>query len=267
MCPPSCVCPYIAITLLPDSCQQDRISYNREHQAAREYINEEGTLAEREGENPTWLGMKLFWDEEWDFSFWHETRWKRFKFEDGRPGIIVAPEESNRLTTFSVQPRDLDMEVTKEDLPVLTEGFIAGLQSLPDCKIESQEESVTGSLIILDARLTFTEDGETRKRWVQLVYKGKRQYLLVGQGATVEDFEWWLPMFFMATNTFVIGPRFDIPGGWPPLPARQEKIQQMQQRLEEAMRKRQAKKKGEIGEGDEQEAEDETGDTAQDAAA
>ena len=193
---------------------------------------------ERKG-NPIWLGMKLFYDLDWDFSFWHETRWNRFQFEDGRPGIIVSPQDSDPLTTYSVQPRDLGMEVTKEDLPVLTEGFMSGLQALPDCKIESQEESVTGSLIILDARLTFTEDGQTRKRWVQLVYRGQRQYLLIGQGATVEDFEWWLPMFFMAMNTFVIGPRFDIPGGWPPLPARQKQMEEMQRKLEEALAKRQ----------------------------
>jgi len=198
-------------------------------------------LAKREG-NPIWLGMKLYYDLDLDFSFWHETRWNRYKFSDGRAGIIVSPEESDPLTTFSVQVRELDTEVSGDDLPTLTEGFVAGLQSLPDCKIESQEESVTGSLVMLDARLTFTEDGITRKRWVQLVYRGKRQYLLVGQGATVEDFEWWLPMFFMATNTFVIGPRFDLPGGWPPLPARKEKMEEMQRKLEATLRKRQQEK-------------------------
>jgi hypothetical protein len=186
--------------------------------------------------------MKLYYDLDLDFSFWHEKRWRRFKFDDGRPGIIVSPEEADPLTTFSVQVRDLDTEVTGDDLPVLTEGFIAGLESLPDAQIESQEESVTGRLTILDARLTFSEDGMTRKRWVQLVYKGKRQYLLVGQGATVDDFEWWLPMFFMAMNTFVVGPRFDIPGGWPPLPARKEKMEEMQRKLEETLAKRQAEK-------------------------
>ena len=198
-------------------------------------------MAKREG-NPIWLGMKLYYDLDLDFSFWHESRWNRFKFSDGRSGIIVSPEDSDPLTTFSVQVRELDTEVNSDDMPVLTEGFIAGLQSLPECKIESQEESITGSLIILDARLTFTEEGITRKRWVQLVYKGNRQYLLVGQGATVEDFEWWLPMFFMATNTFVIGPRFDLPGGWPPLPARKEKQEEMQRKLEATLRRRQKEK-------------------------
>lgn len=198
-------------------------------------------MAKREG-NPIWLGMKLYYDLDLDFSFWHETRWNRFKFSDGRAGIIVSPEDSDPLTTFSVQVRELDTEVTGDDMPTLAEGFIAGLQSLPDCKIESQEESITGSLVMLDARLTFTEEGVARKRWVQLVYKGRRQYLLIGQGATVDDFEWWLPMFFMATNTFVIGPRFDLPGGWPPLPARKEKMEEMQRKLEATLRKRQREK-------------------------
>lgn len=197
----------------------------------------------REG-NPIWLGMKLFWDPEWDYSFWHEIRWKQFKFEDGRPGIIFTPHDDyHPLTSFSVQPRDLETEITGDDLPTLTEGFVAGLMGLPDCQIESQEESVTGSLVILDARFTFTEDGETRKRWVQLVYKGTRQYLLIGQGGTVEDFEWWLPMFFMAMNTFVIGPRFDLPGGWPPLAYRMEEEKKRMAELEKQLEERLKAKK------------------------
>lgn len=228
-------------------------------------------MATREGNNPTWLGMKLYYDLDLDFSFWHESRWNRFKFADGREGIIVSPEESDPLTTYSVQVRTLDTDVTGEDLPVLSEGFIAGLQSLPGCKIESQEENITGSLVILDARLTFTEEGVTRKRWVQLVYRGNKQYLLIGQGATVDDFEWWLPMFFMAMNTFVIGPRFDIPGGWPPLPARKEKMEEMQRKLEAALRKRQAekeKKEAEAKAAEDQAAESDSGEAeGQDAAA
>jgi hypothetical protein len=62
-------------------------------------------------------------------------------------------------------------------------------------------------------------------------------------------------MFFMATNTFVIGPRFDIPGGWPPLPARQDKVRQMRQRLEENWRKRQQQQAAE-SQGDEDSAEE-----------
>ena len=172
-------------------------------------------MPKREG-NPIWYGMKLYWDQEWDYSFWYALGWHEFKFTDDRPGVILSPEEDYPLNSLSVQPRDLGMEVTKEDMTALTEGFVAGLMSLPDCKIESQEESVVGSLLSFDARFTFREGDAMRKRWVRLLYRGTRQYLLTGQGADPDEFEYWLPMFFIPIDTFVIGPRLDMPGGWPP---------------------------------------------------
>ena len=169
----------------------------------------------REG-NPIWYGMKLYWDEKWDYSFWYALGWNEYTFADGRPGVILSPEEGEPLNSFSVQPRDLGMEVTREDLPALTEGFVAGLQSLPECKIESQEESVVGSLLFFDARFTFKDGDTTRKRWVRLIYRGSMQYLCTGHGSDVDEFNYWLPMFFIPMDTFVIGPRLDMPGGWPP---------------------------------------------------
>lgn len=178
----------------------------------------------RQGKNPIWTGMKLYWDDEWDYSFWHAPEWLQYEFEDGRPGVILSPDESNPVNLFSVQPRELETEVTPDDLPALTEGFMAGLQALPGCKIESQEESISGSLIILDAKHTFEEKGETRKRWVRLIYKGTRQYLLVGQGASVDDYRYWQSMFYTPITTFVIGPRPDFLGMWPP-PALKERAE------------------------------------------
>lgn len=174
----------------------------------------------REG-NPVWYGMKLYYDAKWDYSFWYALGWHEYTFEDGRPGSILSPEEGVPLNSLSVQPRDLGMEVTKEDLPALTEGFIAGLMSLPECNIESQEETIVGSLLSFDARFTFRDGDKIRKRWVRLLYRGSRQYLITGQGDDVEEFEYWLPMFFIPIDTFVIGPRMDMPGGWPPPAYRQ----------------------------------------------
>ncbi len=179
----------------------------------------------REG-NPVWYGMKLYWHEEWDFSFWYALGWHEYEFADGRPGMILSPEEENPVNSFSVQPRELGIEVTKDDMPALTEGFVAGLMSLPEVNIESQEESAVGSLVMLDARLTFREGDVRRKRWVRLIYRGTRQYLLTGQGADEDEFRYWESMFFIPMDTFVIGPRLDYPFGWPPPFYKQQKEKQ-----------------------------------------
>jgi len=170
--------------------------------------------------------MKLYWNEEWDFSFWYALGWHEYEFADGRPGMILSPEEENPVNSFSVQPRELGIEVTKDDMAALTEGFMAGLLSLPEVNIESQEESAVGSLVMLDARLTFREGDARRKRWVRLIYRGTRQYLLTGQGADEDEFRYWESMFFIPMDTFVIGPRLDYPFGWPPPFYKQQKEKQ-----------------------------------------
>lgn len=193
----------------------------------------------RQGESALWTGERIFWDDEWDYSFFHERTWFEYDFEDGRPGVILSPDESNPVNLFSVQPSDLGMEVTEDDLPVLAEGFLSGLQKLPGCKIESQEEVASRFFIRLEAVYTFEENGERRKRWCRLIYQGTRRYLLIAQGASPEDYQYWYHGFYTCMTTFwTAGPRVDWPGGpWPP-PGVKQRAEERRKRREEAAKQR-----------------------------
>jgi hypothetical protein len=45
----------------------------------------------------------------------------------------------------------------------------------------------------------------TPKRWVRLIYRDSLQVRLVGQAATIEQFDYWLPVFFQTIRTFRFG--------------------------------------------------------------
>jgi hypothetical protein len=146
----------------------------------------------------------LTWYREQYFSLFIPLDWKQVERTDGRMGIIFLPSENDVHTLYSIDVVDLETEITSDDLPYLSMGFLDGIKNLPDRKIESKDEGVAGKLVKLQAKYTFTEDGETRKRWVRVLYDGTRQITVVAQGKTVETYDYWLPMFFEAMMTITV---------------------------------------------------------------
>lgn len=143
----------------------------------------------------------LTWYREQYFSLFIPQDWKQIERPDGRAGVIFLPSENDAHTLYSIEVIDLETTITADDLPYLSIGFMDGIKSLPDRKIESKDEGVAGKLLKLQAKYTFTEDGETRKRWVRVFYQGTRQVTALAQGKTVESYDYWLPMFFEAMMT------------------------------------------------------------------
>ena len=120
-------------------------------------------------------------------------------------GVIYAPALDDAATSFSAEGRDLGLSVAAEDLPALRTGFLRGLRALTGSVLESSEAETIGPLITMEARHTFLQEGHARKRWVRLLYQGSTQVRLVAQGASVEQFHYWLPMFYESMRTFRFG--------------------------------------------------------------
>jgi hypothetical protein len=153
---------------------------------------------------PRYYGMFKHVDEEGGYTLWFPTGWHRFDLVEGHQGVIYSPYPGDLNTSFLAEKRSLDYSITKKDVPVLRDGFQEGLMALPGIEIEAQEETVTPTLIALEARLTFLDGEVRRKRWVRNVYWGNGQLILIAQGATVEEFDYWLPMFYNTMMTFEV---------------------------------------------------------------
>jgi len=143
---------------------------------------------------PAFTGLVLHRDKKWRFKFWYPDGWHRFSLAPGHEGVLYAPEREDYATSFSVEAKDIGMATQASDLPDLKEGFLEGLQSLEGLHIEWQDAWVVGALIGLEAKYTFRAGQATRKRWVRLLYQGSRQFHVVAQGASPEDYDYWLPM-------------------------------------------------------------------------
>ena len=150
---------------------------------------------------PAYVGMKLYHDDKGGYGVWLPSDWTQFKLRRHHRGFLFSPYKDDINTSFLVEKRRLKVSVTVEDMDVLREGFQHGITQLPGVEVESQDESLSDSINFFEARFTFLEGENRRKRWVRNIYWGNGQLIMIAQGRTVEDFEYWLPMFYNTMTT------------------------------------------------------------------
>jgi hypothetical protein len=155
------------------------------------------------------IAFKSHADEKWGYQFFYPEGWHRFTFADDREGVLYSPQPDAWATSFGVEVKGLAVEVTKEDLPDLEEGFRQGIAALPECQVTWFVHQQVEPTIIVEAKYTFREDDATRQRRARLVYSGARQFHVFAQGATAEEYEHWrlvLNLMMMSFSTTAIPP-------------------------------------------------------------
>jgi len=137
-------------------------------------------------------------------SLWLPNDWHKFDLTGEHKGVLFSPYPDDINTGFLAEKHKLGVKVRQEDLPALRESFMAGVKALPGVEIESESEYLTKTLSFFEVRFTFLEGEHRRKRWIRNIYWNRRQYVLIAQGRTPEDFDYWLPMFYnIMMNTIV----------------------------------------------------------------
>ncbi|MBZ0302927.1 MAG: hypothetical protein K8J31_24490 [Anaerolineae bacterium] len=144
---------------------------------------------------PRFTGARLYNDPDRLFSFWYPHTWHQMQPEGQRNTVLVAPQADHLATSFSVEVRDLGMPVTQEDLPLLREAVEEGLVQLGDYQMEAFGTFDEPGRFGFELRYTFRFEDTWRKRRALLYYRDHYQYSLIAQGATIEDFDTWQPMF------------------------------------------------------------------------
>jgi hypothetical protein len=152
-------------------------------------------------------GLHVHRDVNWNYSFWRPLQWYRYDMQD-QYGFIYSPDPDPR-TGFYVTVKDLsdvlDEPVTDQDLPILHDGILEGLNSLPDCKILEEKEIARGFAVGFDFLLTFTLDGDTCKRRMRLLYNDRQQFTIYGQGVPVCEYEVFHDTYEFIYSTFTFG--------------------------------------------------------------
>ena len=148
---------------------------------------------ERTG-RPQFTGVTTYTDSQGRYEFRHPSDWFRAELDGDGDGVMVGPEPGDEATHFAVAVTDLGLGVVADDLEVLRGGFDEGLSVLADLAVESARDDTYNDIIKLERTLTFSEEGMTRRRRVWSLYADHWQFTVVYQGASVEEFQYWLPM-------------------------------------------------------------------------
>jgi hypothetical protein len=119
--------------------------------------------------------------------------------------VLYTPSVEEAFTSFSAEGRDLGVEVVAGDLADLRRGFLRGLRQLSGARVKLLDATAIGRLVTLEAHQTYRDGDRVRKRWVRLLYQGTVQVRLIAQAASVDEFDYWLPMFYESMRTFSFG--------------------------------------------------------------
>jgi hypothetical protein len=157
-------------------------------------------------DRPSFTGLIVHREPALGYSFLVPEGWERGEVL-GTEGtaVLYAPSVEESFTSFSAEGRDLGVEVVAEDLADLRRGFLRGLRQLPDARVKLLDAAAIGRLVTLEAHQTYREGDLVRKRWVRLLYQGTVQVRLIAQAASVDKFDYWLPMFYESMRTFRFG--------------------------------------------------------------
>lgn len=145
-------------------------------------------------DRPRFRGVATYRDPSGRFSFRHPSDWRRFDLDDDRDGVLVSPQKEDPTTFFSIWVSKLDTKVVAEDLDVLVSGVDAGLAELPECEVLESSDKVMSNLVKLERIYTFREGEDIRQRRVWFLYVDTWQMVVCWQGATREEYAYWLPM-------------------------------------------------------------------------
>jgi len=159
---------------------------------------------EEKKKGPVYTGMAKHVDKEAGFAVWLPSDWRKIDMVEGRRGWVFTPYKDNFDTCITAEKITLDYKVTPEDIDILVEGFEAGINSLPDVVIEHKRYDKGKQIVLLEAKFTFDENGQRRKRWVKSMYWGEGNLVLVAQGASEEEYSYWEGMLYNAMMTYEI---------------------------------------------------------------
>ncbi len=154
---------------------------------------------------PAFTALVVYRNPEYRFSFLYPEGWHERELEtDGLTGVIYAPRPDDTDTNFSVEVREIGVEVAEDDLPELLAGALEGFRALPGVEITHEESYAIGTLIGLEIHAAYREGEARRVRWLRLLYRGTRQFRMIAQGEA-GDFAYWEPMLAQMMRTFRFG--------------------------------------------------------------
>ena len=161
----------------------------------------EERVTEETREGPWFTGTYTHRDQPGGYTLVVPTDWKQIPMKKGIHGMMFSPYPDDINTCIMTQKHKLKYKVETNDLIMLRDAFEQGIKDLPGAEIEEFQASYSETVNVFDAKFTFLEGEARRKRWTRNIYWGEGQLVVIAQGRTPEDYDYWLPMFFNMMTT------------------------------------------------------------------
>lgn len=151
---------------------------------------------------PVYKGMTSYIDPA-GFNIWVPDDWHKIELKDDHEGVLFVPDPDDIDTGFLAERHRLGLRVRESDMPAFRDSFMEGVEALDGVEIEegSFDEFITHRLSFFQVRFTFLEGEHRRKRWIKNIYWGRNNYVLIAQGRTPEEYDYWQPMFYQIMIT------------------------------------------------------------------
>jgi hypothetical protein len=152
-------------------------------------------------------GQKMYRDLALNYSFWYPRNWHVAALDELN-GVVIYPE-IDPLTGFYVTVTDLHDTLTEDvneaDLPALYEGLIEGLENLPHCEILRKEKITKEKALGFEFLFTYAMNGTLCKQRLRVLYMGRRQYAIRGQGSPPVEYDVFANIFDFIYMTLKFG--------------------------------------------------------------
>jgi hypothetical protein len=161
------------------------------------------SMSEQERENPPrFRGVSAYQDSLGRFSFRYPSTWNTFELTDGHDGALFSPDDSEPRTYVAVWVSRLAGNVVAEDLDVLRSGIAEGLARLDCCDVLGSKDDAIGNVVRFERLYTFRDDEVTHKRRVWVLYVGTWQIVLVYEGESCSEYDYWSSLGNYSFATF-----------------------------------------------------------------
>jgi hypothetical protein len=159
-----------------------------------------------------WRGLRLHFAPRHGFNLWYPRSWQRYTLPQHPDAVLmVGPTPHDGvLVELYTQPRP----VGPDDLPLLDTALAEAVGDLPQVQVLEERNVVFKDAIGFEKVYTFLHAGEgaetgdvpqgTWKKWVRFLFKGDRQFNLIAQAASPEEFDRLRPDFDRVFESFEI---------------------------------------------------------------
>jgi hypothetical protein len=150
-------------------------------------------------------GVATYTDPRGRYTFRYPSDWIAVTNASG-DGVAFVPNAGDPNTVLISHATEIPHAVGSRDLAILGRQVDAELGRLPNAVIREPNDEAVGEALRLERVVSFRDGAATRERKVRVLIAGSWQLELIWQGATVDDYDYYLPQANYALTWFTLAP-------------------------------------------------------------